>query len=99
MENKEPKIQEVVNKNITLTETDTIASSVEKVYDSVVTVSNYTTSLSGIGTGFVYKKDFDKWNELFQWVVRNRNKKKTEKKQVQEDSAPLPISQQKRTAE
>lgn len=63
MENKEPKIQEVVNKNITLTETDTIASSVEKVYDSVVTVSNYTTSLSGIGTGFVYKVD-DKYGYI-----------------------------------
>ena len=63
--------------------------------DRYFTKSTLTTQ----GIGFVYKKDFDKWNELFQWVVRNRNKKKTEKKQVQEDSAPLPISQQKRTAE
>ena len=63
MENKEPEIQEVVTKNITLNETDTIASSVEKVYDAVVTVSNYTTSLSGIGTGFVYKVD-DKYGYI-----------------------------------
>ena len=52
-------IQEVIKQNITIEETDTIASSVDKVYDAVVTVSNYNTALSAIGTGFVYKTDDD----------------------------------------
>lgn len=57
-----PSKQETIVKeqtvgNITLTESDTISASVSKIYDAVVAVQNYTTSLSAIGTGFVYKTD------------------------------------------
>ena len=31
-------------------------------------------TLTTQGIGFIYKKDFNKWNELFQWVMRKRNK-------------------------
>lgn len=54
---QETIIKEQTVGNITLTESDTIAPSVSKVYDAVVAVQSYTTSLSGIGTGFVYKTD------------------------------------------
>lgn len=54
---KDVVVQQVVNQEITLTESDTIAPSVKKVYDSVVTISNYTNNLSALGTGFVYKTD------------------------------------------
>lgn len=54
---QETIIKEQTVGNITLTESDTIAPSVKKVYDSVVVVQNYKTSLSAIGTGFVYKTD------------------------------------------
>lgn len=42
---------------IIVSESDSIAPSVDLIYDSVVTVSNYTGSSSAIGTGFVYKTD------------------------------------------
>lgn len=42
---------------IIINESDTISPSVKKIYDAVVTVSNYTNTLSAIGTGFVYKTD------------------------------------------
>lgn len=54
---QETIVQEKTVGNITLTESDTIASSVSKIYDAVVAVQNYKTSLSAIGTGFVYKTD------------------------------------------
>ena len=45
-------------KSVTVTETDTIKSSIDKVYDSVVYVGTYYGSeLAGSGTGFVYKTD------------------------------------------
>lgn len=53
--NNEQKLDN--NQQVTITETDTISPAVKKVYDSVVTVSNYTSSLSALGTGFVYKTD------------------------------------------
>lgn len=40
-----------------------IATSIEQVYDAVITVENYTTQLSSIGTGFFYKTD-DKYGYL-----------------------------------
>ena len=40
-----------------ITESDTIAPAVNKVYDSVVTVLNYSSQLQATGTGFVYKID------------------------------------------
>ena len=46
-----------VVQEVTITESDTIASAVNKVYDSVVTVLNYGNQLQATGTGFVYKTD------------------------------------------
>lgn len=57
---------ETVVKNIqevNITETDTISTAVDKLYDAVVTVQNYTTELSSIGTGFIYKTD-DKYGYI-----------------------------------
>lgn len=53
----EKRVEQVV-----VSESDSIAASVNMVYDSVVTVlnySNYSTSASSIGSGFVYKLDGD----------------------------------------
>lgn len=52
--------EEVVNKNVTVTDTG-IADAVDKVYDAVVVVKTYVNKeLYATGTGFVYKKDGDK---------------------------------------
>lgn len=48
---------EKVVQEVTITESDTIAPAVNKVYDSVVTVLNYSSQLQATGTGFVYKTD------------------------------------------
>ena len=37
-------------------------------------VKNSKTITQGIG--FIYKKDFNKWNDLFQWLMRKQNQKK-----------------------
>lgn len=60
--------------------------------DRYFTKSTLTTQ----GIGFIYKKDFDKWNELFQWVVKRRNRKKHLEKQKSNETVPLPASQMKR---
>ncbi len=44
--------------------------------DRYFTKSTLTTQ----GIGFIYKKDFDKWSELFHWFFKNRKTKKDEKK-------------------
>ena len=47
----------VTTSSVKLTETNSIADSVEKVYDAVVVVEGYSKKqLSSTGTGFVYKK-------------------------------------------
>ena len=47
-----------VNKNVTITSDDSINESVQKIFDSVVVISNYRNGrLAGYGSGFVYKKD------------------------------------------
>ena len=47
-----------VNKNVTITESNSISEAIQKVYDSVVVISNYKNGrLVGYGSGFVYKKD------------------------------------------
>ena len=47
-----------VKKSVTVTEKDSINESIQKVYDSVVVISNYRNGrLTGYGSGFVYKKD------------------------------------------
>ena len=48
---------EKVIQEVNITESDTIAPAVNKVYDSVVTVLNYSSQLQATGTGFVYKID------------------------------------------
>ena len=53
----EKEVVEKTVQDVTITESDTIAPSVDKVYNSVVTVENYTNNLSALGTGFVYKTD------------------------------------------
>jgi len=46
---------------VTITESDTIKTGVEKIYNSVVVIESYKGSkLAGSGTGFVYKKENDK---------------------------------------
>ena len=65
--------------------------------DRYFTKSTLTTQ----GVGFIYKKDFNKWNDLFQWFMKNRNRKKVENKPMEEkiDSLPVPASRIKRNAE
>ena len=65
--------------------------------DRYFTKSTLTTQ----GVGFIYKKDFDKWGDLFQWFMKNRNKKKVEKEIIPEktDSLPTPVSRIKRNAQ
>lgn len=65
--------------------------------DRYFTKSTLTTQ----GVGFMYKKDFNKWDDLFQWFVRNRNKGKAETKQMQDkiDNLRVPASQLKRNSE
>ena len=40
--------------------------------DRYFTKSTLTTQ----GIGFIYKKDFNKWTDLFQWLMRKQNQKK-----------------------
>ncbi len=40
--------------------------------DRYFTKSTLTTQ----GIGFIYKKDFNRWNDLFQWLMRKQNQKK-----------------------
>lgn len=48
----------LVKKNVNITSNDSISESIDKVYNSVVVVSNYQNGrLTGYGSGFVYKKD------------------------------------------
>lgn len=54
---------EKVVQEVTITESDTVAPAVNKVYDSVVTVLNYGNQLQATGTGFVYKTD-DKYGYI-----------------------------------
>ena len=66
--------------------------------DRYFTKSTLTTQ----GVGFMYKKDFNKWDDLFQWFIKNRNNKsKVEKEQKQEkkEELPVPASRMKRNAE
>lgn len=53
------KIVNTTVKNVTVTEADTIKSSIDKIYDAVVLIETYDNRNSklGSGTGFVYKKD------------------------------------------
>lgn len=56
-----PVKTDIVEKTISevkVTESDTIKSGVDKIYDAVVVVESYKgNKLAGSGTGFVYKKD------------------------------------------
>lgn len=61
-------VKEVVEKTVSIEESDTIAPAVDKVYDSVVTVLNYGRSLQATGTGFVYKTD-----ENYGYILTNHH--------------------------
>lgn len=56
-----PAKTEIIEKTVsevTINESDTIKSGVDKIYNAVVVIESYKGSkLSGSGTGFVYKKD------------------------------------------
>lgn len=56
-EEEEQIIVDKTSKNITVTETNTIKSAIDKVYDSVVVVEVTSRTGSGTGSGFVYKTD------------------------------------------
>lgn len=52
---------ERVVKDVTVTETNTIKSSVDKIYNATVMIESYRSNrLIGTGTGFIYKKGDDK---------------------------------------
>ena len=57
--------------------------------DRYFTKSTLTTQ----GIGIMYKKDFDKWNDLFRWFLWKRAHKKKEKEDTTSSS---PASQTKR---
>ena len=59
---------EVVYKDVTITESNIIGYSIEKVYDSVVVVEVETRTGSGTGSGFVYKKD-----DLYGYIITNHH--------------------------
>lgn len=54
---EKPVVIKTVYEQSVINESNTIAPAVDMVYDAVVIVSNYTRSLNGFGTGFVYKTD------------------------------------------
>ena len=52
---------ERVVKDVTVTETNTIKSSIDKIYSATVMIESYRSDrLIGTGTGFIYKKNDDK---------------------------------------
>lgn len=52
------KKEEVVNKNVSIVETNSIKEAVDRIYDSVLVVESYKNGRqTGSGSGFVYKKD------------------------------------------
>jgi len=54
----EKQIVEKMVSNISLSESDTISSSIDKVYDSVIYIESYKkNSAVGSGSGFIYKTD------------------------------------------
>lgn len=58
------KVLEKIDKVVSVTETDTIKSAIEKVYNATILVESYKNNkLSGSGTGFIYKKD-DKYGYI-----------------------------------
>ena len=53
-------------------------------------------TLTTQGIGFIYKKDFNRWNELFQWVFKKRKEKKTTEVHPVQEPSPMPASRLKR---
>ncbi len=64
------------NSYVSISESDSIKSSVEKIYDSVVLIETYNGQTAiGSGTGFVYKKDNKKGYILTNYhVIEDSNK-------------------------
>lgn len=54
------------------------------------------STLTTQGIGIMYKKDFNKWNDLFRWFLWKRSNKKKEEKET-EVSPSSPTSQVKRS--
>jgi len=54
------------------------------------------TTLTTQGIGLIYKKDFNKWNELFQWVFRKRREKEAAEVHPVQEPSPMPSSRLKR---
>lgn len=55
-------------KNVSATESDTISSSISKVYDSVVYISATAGKTESTGTGFFYKKD-----DTYGYIITNNH--------------------------
>ncbi len=72
-------IVEKTVKDVTVTESDTISSSIEKVYNSVVYIASSSGKSSSTGTGFFYKID-DKYG----YIITNNH--------VVEDSTKVDIT-------
>jgi len=50
-----PETKETINKNVTISETNTINESVDKIYDATVVIEGYqNNSQAGSGSGFIY---------------------------------------------
>ncbi|MBE6152563.1 MAG: PDZ domain-containing protein [Firmicutes bacterium] len=57
---------------VNITESDTIKTGIEKIYNAVVVIESYKgNQLAGSGTGFVYKKDKDKGYIITNYHVIN----------------------------
>lgn len=67
---------ETVVKDVTITETDSMKSSIDEVYDAVVIIETYhNTQAVGTGTGFVYKIDGDLGYIITNYhVIKDANK-------------------------
>ncbi|MDD2435049.1 MAG: trypsin-like peptidase domain-containing protein [Bacilli bacterium] len=63
-------------KNVNVTESDTIKSAIDEVYDAVLYIESYNNDrLSSTGTGFIYKKDKDSGYIITNHhVIANANK-------------------------
>lgn len=61
--------EKVIEEQVIVSESDTISSAIDLVYDSVVMIESYKSSrLTGTGTGFVYKKD-----DKFGYIITNHH--------------------------
>lgn len=57
----------------------------------------FKSTLTTQGIGIIYKKDFDKWNDLFRWFLWKRRHKKEEKETSVSSSSPASLKKQDAT--